>query len=224
MEEKHEAHSVAEQSRFLRWLDNFWYHYKWQTVAFLAVAILLAVALPQCGESKGDGITVTFAGGYVMTGEEQKGLRSALETVAQNGVVLGQYSIFTEEEIVKNNTHIDPETGKEQLDVAGKNADRGYNQDRIRSLQSYLMTGDCGVWIVSPYVYETFIKGGINVVAERRLSELPIYAAYKTVQLLPSDSLVILTRSILGETANDERFAAVQAYYERLTGEMAEID
>lgn len=219
MEEKHEAHSVAEQSRFLRWLDNFWYHYKWQTVAFLAVAILLAVALPQCGKSDGDGVTVTFAGGYVMTGDEQKGLRNALETVAEGGVVLGQYSIFTEEEIVKNNTRIDPETGKEQLDVAKKNADKAYNQDRIRSLQSYLMTGDCGVWIVSPYVYETFIKGGINVVAERRLGDLPIYEAYKTMQFLPSDCLVILTRSILGETAKDERFAEVQAYYERLIGE-----
>ena len=144
MEEKHNAHEVAEQSKFLRWLDNFWFHYKWQTIAVLLVVVLLAVTLPQCGKSEGNGITVTFAGGYVMTNEEQSGLKSVLG--AADGdlrVTMGQYSILTEEEIVANNTYTDPQTGEEKLDTVGRNLDRGYNQDRIRTLQSYLMTGDC---------------------------------------------------------------------------------
>ncbi len=225
MEEKHNAHEVAEQSKFLRWLDNFWFHYKWQTIAALLVVILLAVTLPQCGKSGGDGITVTFAGGYVMTNEEQSGLKSVLG--AADGdlrVTMGQYSILTEEEIVANNTYTDPQTGEEKLDTVGRNLDRGYNQDRIRTLQSYLMTGDCGIWIVSPYVYENWFDGKIQIVENRRLGDLPIFEEYGVTQFMVKacgDYRVILTRSVMGETSKDSAFEAVRAYYERLTGTTA---
>ncbi len=225
MEEKHNAHEVAEQSKFLRWLDNFWFHYKWQTIAVLLVVVLLAVTLPQCGKSEGNGITVTFAGGYVMTNEEQSGLKSVLG--AADGdlrVTMGQYSILTEEEIVANNTYTDPQTGEEKLDTVGRNLDRGYNQDRIRTLQSYLMTGDCGIWIVSPYVYENWFEGKIQIAENRRLGDLPIFEEYGVTQFMVKacgDYRVILTRSVMGETSKDSAFEAVRAYYERLTGTTA---
>lgn len=225
MEEKHNAREVAEQSKFLRWLDNFWFHYKWQTIAALLVVILLAVTLPQCGKSGGDGITVTFAGGYVMTNEEQSGLKSVLG--AADGdlrVTMGQYSILTEEEIVANNTYTDPQTGEEKLDTVGRNLDRSYNQDRIRTLQSYLMTGDCGIWIVSPYVYENWFEGKIQIAENRRLGDLPIFEEYGVTQFMVKacgDYRVILTRSVMGETSKDSAFEAVRAYYERLTGTTA---
>ena len=225
MEEKQNAHEVAEQSKFLRWLDNFWFHYKWQTIAVLLVVVLLAVTLPQCGKSGGDGITVTFAGGYVMTNEEQSGLKSVLG--AADGdlrVTMGQYSILTEEEIVANNTYTDPQTGEEKLDTVGRNLDRGYNQDRIRTLQSYLMTGDCGIWIVSPYVCENWFEGKIQIAENRRLGDLPIFEEYGVTQFMVKacgDYRVILTRSVMGETSKDSAFEAVRAYYERLTGTTA---
>lgn len=222
MEEKHEAHEIVGQSKFLKWLDNFWFHYKWQTIAVLMVVILLAVTLPQCGNSKGDSVTVTFAGGYAMSGDEQQALKNVLLTVASDGVTLGQYSIFTEEEIEKNNTYKDPNTGEEKVDLAGKNSDRGYNQDRIRTLQSYIMTGDCGVWIVSPYVYESWFDGKIQVVEDKRLGDLPIWEAYGAVRFLSPDCRVILTRSVFGETAKDKTFEAVRAYYDNLTGAVVE--
>lgn len=219
MEEKHDAHEVAEQSKFLRWLDNFWFHYKWQTIAVLLVVILLAVTLPQCGKSRGEGITVTFAGGYAMSNEEQTGLKNVLLTVDDAArITLGQYSIFTEEEIVANNTHKDPKTGEEKVDLTGKNLDRGNNQDRIRTLQNYLMTGDCGIWIVSPYVFENWFDGKIQVVSDLRLGDLPIYAEYGGMRFLSADCRVILTRSVLGETKQDKTFEAIRTYYEQLTG------
>ena len=222
MEEKHEAHEVTEQSKLLRWLDNFWYHYKWPTIAVLVVAILLAVTLPQCGKSKGNSVTVTFAGGYVMSRDEQQALKNVLLTVESDGVTLGQHSIFTEEEIEKNNTYKDPDSGEEKVDLVGKNNDRGYNQERIRNLQSYIMTGDCGVWIVSPYVYENWFDGKIQVVENKRLGDLPIWEAYGAMRFLSPDCRVILTRSVFGETAKDKTFEAVRAYYDGLTGAVAE--
>lgn len=217
-DKKHEAHEIAGQSKFLRWLDNFWYHYKWQTIAVLVVAVLLAVTLPQCGKSKDGSVTVTFAGGYVMSRDEQQGLKNVLQALTEDGITLGQYSIFTEEEIEKNNTYTDPNTGEEKVDLAGKANDRKYNLDRIQNLQSYIMTGDCGVWIVSPYVFENWFDGKVQVVENKRLGDLPVWETYGAVRFLSPDCRVILTRSVFGETAKDKTFEAVKAYYDGLTG------
>ena len=160
-----------------------------------------------------------------MTNEEQSGLKSVLG--AADGdlrVTMGQYSILAEEEIVANNTYTDPQTGEEKLDTVGRNLDRSYNQDRIRTLQSYLMTGDCGIWIVSPYVYENWFEGKIQIAENRRLGDLPIFEEYGVTQFMVKacgDYRVILTRSVMGETSKDSAFEAVRAYYERLTGTTA---
>lgn len=225
MEEKHEAHEVklTEQSRFWKWLDNFWFHYKWQTIGVLAVVILLAVTLPQCGRGDDDSITVTFAGGYGMSASEQATLKAAIAECA-DGVILtlGQYSIFTEDEITQRNTYSDPVTGEDKLDLAGKNSDRGVNQDRIKTLQSYLMVGDCGIWIVSPYVYESFFEGRIQITADCRLGDTAFYTENAGVHFLSADLRVILTRSVLGETAKDAEYEQIRQFYEALTAPAAE--
>ncbi len=43
--EKLRAGEIKEQSRFLRWLDNYWYHYKWPTLfaAFALVCVIVIV-------------------------------------------------------------------------------------------------------------------------------------------------------------------------------------
>ena len=122
------------------------------------------------------------------------------------------------EEIIRNNTYKDPNTGEEKLDLAGKNGDKGHNVDQIKTLRNYVMTGDCGVWIVSPYVYDNWFDGKVQVVEKKRLGDLPVFAAYGAIRILPEDCWVILTRSVFGETSKDNNFEAVRAYYDSLTG------
>ena len=108
--------------------------------------------------------------------------------------------------------------------MIGKNAAKASNQNNIRTLQNYIMTGDCGIWIVSPYVYENWFDGKIQVVENRRLGDLPIFEAYGVTQFLSKncgDYRVILTRSVMGEMSRDKSFEAVRAYYEKLTGATA---
>lgn len=215
MEEKHEAHDPREQSRFWKWLDNFWYHYKWQAIAVAAVVLLLAVTLPQCG-SRGDSMTVTFAGGYTMNGDEQKALQDVLRAIQSEDadITLAQYSVYTEQELTEMFTYYDEERDEYRVDVASKNSAKGYNTDRIRTLQTYIMTGDCGVWIVSPYVFETMFDGKTQVVSQYRLGDLAVYNSYDALQILSPDCLVILTRSVMGETSKEQEYEKIRAYYD----------
>ena len=56
------------------------------------------------------------------------------------------------------------------------------------------------------------------MVEKKRLGDLPVFAAYGAIRILPEDCWVILTRSVFGETSKDNNFEAVRAYYDSLTG------
>ncbi len=44
-EEKLEPGTLTTNSRVLKWLDNFWYHYKWHTIITLFVAVVVIVGV-----------------------------------------------------------------------------------------------------------------------------------------------------------------------------------
>ena len=46
-DEKVDAEFHYEQSPFLKWLDNYWYHYKWPTIIISFFAIVLIVVIAQ---------------------------------------------------------------------------------------------------------------------------------------------------------------------------------
>ena len=81
-EEKMEnAPDPGKQSRFLRALDNFWYHYKWHTLIALFFAVVLIVCLVQCVSREKTDLTVSFGGAATLSEAEQNALGAALEAV-----------------------------------------------------------------------------------------------------------------------------------------------
>ena len=48
MDDKREAPEITPQSKVLRWLDNFWYHYKWPTIIIAFFLIVGIVGFTQC--------------------------------------------------------------------------------------------------------------------------------------------------------------------------------
>lgn len=55
---------VLPKNKFTRWLDNFWYHYKWHTVIGLFIIVTVTVCtLQMCGKENSD-IYILYSGGY----------------------------------------------------------------------------------------------------------------------------------------------------------------
>ena len=61
-EEKIKGAQIKTDSKFIAWLDNYWYHNKWVTVIVAFFVIVFAVCVLQtCTREKTD-ITVLYAG------------------------------------------------------------------------------------------------------------------------------------------------------------------
>lgn len=228
-DEKREAPDVASQSGFVRWIENFWYHYKWQTVLVVSVLLVLVIGFAQCGKNETTDATVTLAASYSLTEAQMDAVKGILEAAlpqdfdgsGDKAVAVSTHLIHSEAELRALNTYLDAE-GKEQFSATDYQIDKHHNTDRYKTLQNYVMTGESAIWLVSPYVYESLLYNegdeGSNWVAEAiPLKDTAIYQHYDALKALPEDLLLVLTvKPVIGTIADAEVYAQAEAYYNAL--------
>jgi len=77
-DQKLQERAVKTDSKFLRWLDNYWYHYKWVTIVvsfFLIVGIICTVQM--CSAEEPDSC-VLYAGPYLMDSTQAENFRQVM--------------------------------------------------------------------------------------------------------------------------------------------------
>ncbi len=232
-EEKLGAEGIAIRHPAFLWLENLWYHYKW-TILLVAFFLLVAIiCFAQCATTPHKDVYITFSGSYTMTQEEHQAVERVLselskKTFEKDSAAVGvvTYPFYTEEEL--RTLFTDPETG--DFDNAAFNMAKGQNATRLEELSSYMMTGDCSIWLVNAAVYEAqYMKDKLAVpLAETfdtiptgaydeyavRLGDTAIYQYYEALQVLPADTLIVLTRGyIMGASSNKESYAQFKDLY-----------
>ncbi|MBE6646164.1 MAG: hypothetical protein E7611_00820 [Ruminococcaceae bacterium] len=152
---------VTLSSPFLKWLDNFWYHHKWKVIIITFFAIVLIVGIVQMIKKEDYDIEITVATHTVYYTENLDSLEGALVGLmpkdingdGKKNVQLSTYKIYSEEEIKAAN---EAETDAEGNPIIY--ADEAYNKEQIKQFNSYVMTGECTIMIVSEYVYNDIIS------------------------------------------------------------------
>ncbi|MBO5897694.1 MAG: hypothetical protein J6R04_01655 [Clostridia bacterium] len=212
---------LDEKSAFLRWLDNFWYHHKWHTFFGAFILLLLLVMLMQCRNENGNDLVVTYCGPFGFLTAESEGARDALnEAMPQdydgNGekyVEFVRYQVYSEEEMIAD---------KEANDGEGT-VNVSYNAHQLELFNDFMMTGECSIYLLSPYIYDYIQpRGNLKKLAEVmdavpehaydeyaiRLSETALYQNTPALQLLSPDTLVCLTVPYaLGRSSNESYYA-----------------
>lgn len=230
--DKEAGGEIVVSNRFVKWWDNFWYHYKWTVIAVAFFVLVFAVCFVQCSQRTLSDTYVTFSGGFVLSEEENTAVSQVLTglTKTEEGdsksVGIRSYAFFSEEEL--RTLYTDPETGN--FDNAGFNRAKQANADRFSSLQDYMMTGECSIWFLSPTVYEELkMKEDIGVSLETtfgkrpdsayddyavRLGDTELYRYYEALQVLPEDTLVVLSASfVFGASSDEGQYAHVKDLY-----------
>ncbi len=227
-EEKPQAGEIVVKNKFLTWLDNFWYHYKWPFLIGSFFLIVAIVSFSQCSVSKGDVVVrAVFCGDHVMTTEERDGIEDVLTSLLaedkKRQVSVNPYTVYTEEQLRAQYTN-----EKGEFDSYGYQFGKQRTVDALSTFSSYLLTGDCAVFFVSEYVYEqqnmdtlarplTDTFGQVPTSAHDaytlRLGDLDIYREFEELQVLPPDTLVLLTHSYVWGSSKDpatyEEFVAL---------------
>ena len=231
--EKEEAGEVVIQNRFIKWLDNFWYHNRWIIIICAIFLFAFVVCIVQCAGRKISDTYVTVAGGFTVSDKDLAALEEILNDLAgdldkKDPVSVGvlSYTFYSEEELRALFTDDDG------FDNEGYNRARQPNAERFSNLSDYVMTGECSIWFVSEAVYNeldmtkklavplksTFgkeIAGAYDAYAIR-LGDTAFYQYYREkLDFLPEDTLIVLTNpnAVWGASANEKKYAKVIAIY-----------
>ena len=232
-EEKLSGKDIALRNPIFSWFENVWYHYKW-TILLVAFFLFVAVVcFVQCATTPNKDICITFSGSHTMTNEELGAVERVFADLSKStfpeqtptvGIVT--YPFYTEEEL--RALYTDPETG--DFNGSAYHMAKGENTNRLEELSSYMMTGECSIWLVNTAVYEaqhmkeklalplteTFGKTPTGAYDEYaiRLGDTAIYQYYEALQVLPADTLIVFTRGyVMGASSNEETYAQFKALY-----------
>ena len=79
--EKTYTEGIQFKSKFARWFDNYWYHYKWVTLGAIFLVIVIIVAVFQSVEKKKEDITLVYAGPTYITPSQTVSIQEVFNTV-----------------------------------------------------------------------------------------------------------------------------------------------
>ena len=197
---------AVPSGKFLRWLDNFWYHYKWHTVGIaFALIVILVCVLQTCSKESYD-IKMIYAGSAALTGEEAASIDQLMDLTVprdfngdgEKNSALLRHTVYSKEQI-------------EALEKQQITINRQYNSDEYDSFYSEIMAGAAAVYFLEPWIYEELKSnqnGGYLRPLDEVLSETPagalgdgygvrlgdtaLYQKYKVLQALPEDTVICL--------------------------------
>ncbi len=222
---------IVVKNRFLTVLENFWYHYKWTVIVVVFFVLTFAICFAQCATKQTADLSVVFAGGNTLTGDQQAKINEVLDGLAPKDAkdepltsLLIAHSVYTDEEIRAASTDEDgefsPATYQNILQVT---------QNHLDTFGTYIMSGESGVWLVSEYVYEIqnlkklarplselydTVPENANDDYAIRLADTALYQYYDVLKVLPEDTLIVMSAPLaMGAVSNAETYENYLSLY-----------
>ena len=235
-EDKQYAGEIVIQNQFIKWLDNFWYHYKWTVIVvtfFVAVAVVCLVQL--FSRPKYD-TSIVLATSYRMDNAEYGEFEALMQSLMPkdfdgNGekkinVVVYQY--YSPAEIEQAKAEAERES---DLFVINPQ----YNNSELNAFTNFTMTGETSVCIVSPDVYArlcekdrvlplSMIYEAGNMPAGTRedgkgidLAATDLYKYNPAMAVLPNNSILCILRpSVSGYSSKEKNYEKEKLFFAAL--------
>lgn len=238
-DDKLEAGDLTAASPVLRWLDNFWYHNKWTfiiVVFFVSVGIICLVQFFNRPEYD---TSLCYTAPYRMNNEERAAFEDLLDRICpddfsgddEKKVNLVVYQVYSEEEYESESEAYAAETN-ENGDPNSFYINRKYNTDEYNNFNTFTLTGETSVYILSPYMYsilmeadrlkplsEVYTDGNLpkGAMADGfgiALCETDFYKYNPAAQVLPENTILCLHRPTLaGRGKKAELYAEDVAFF-----------
>lgn len=190
-------------------LENFWYHHKWKTIAVVFVAVVLFVCVAQMNARETPDVYVLYAGPYGFAQNEVFQIRDAIRQVMDDYNGDGERGIAMTDFFYLNADQIQAAQEEAAADGATFYMDVVENSRTLERFELEIFSGESVVCMLDPGLYEQ-VKGAgglmplaeiFDTIPETALDEYGIrladteFARYFTsMQVLPEDSVLCIRR------------------------------
>ena len=158
-----------------KWLENYWYHYKWTTIVVLFFVVVLGIGIYQMASKSDYDTQIVYAGPVLLMSEEQiEGVNSAFEAIlpedrdgdGDKAIILHDFTILSDEQYAQKLEEAD---GSLAFDPSTRT-------NYIQNIMTLYSTGESSISLLDPYVYNIFFRQDAYVPLEEILGEKPEYA------------------------------------------------
>ncbi len=164
-------------NKILKWLDNFWYHYKWRVIVIGFFAIVFTVCVTQCATKTDPDVSVLYVGPQVVADEMYVEMENALEKRVDTDYNKDKKISVQITDIV----YLSDEQLKEKQEAAAAEDDYLWydTSSRTQSLnqaKNWILSGQMLICLLDPAVYEIFAAQELFMPLAEYLDEVPEYA------------------------------------------------
>ncbi len=124
--------------KFRKWLDNYWYHYKWQTLIALLFIVTLLIGLWQCVfEKQNFDVYLLYVGPEYIEGGEHQAILDTFESLASTTDFQGGGDGSRDEVNLQNIVYMSDAQIKEYEEMFREDGDGAFIYDRMKNLTAY---------------------------------------------------------------------------------------
>ena len=140
-------------NKVLKWLDNFWYHYKWHVIIILFVAVFLFVAIGQMVKKEKVDVYIMYAGPTAFMAGEIYDIQDTFEEILPDLNGDGEKSVQFIDITVLTDSQIEENRKKAEKDGVDYKPDMEYISQMRQKFKLQLAAGDAYLLLLDPQMY-----------------------------------------------------------------------
>lgn len=164
--------------RFLKWLDNYWYHYKWVTIICVFLAAVLVIGVVQMAGAEENDVGIVYFGPSVLSADQTYEMELAFEQVmskdydgdGKRNALLISMTYMTDEQYEEKMKQAEEDEVYFAYDKSARN-------ETIRQLNTLISTGETVICLIDESMYQTLNEQGCFESLQEVLGYTPSYAA-----------------------------------------------
>ena len=225
--------------KILKWLDNYWYHYKWATIIVTASIVVLVIMISQFATREKVDVSLIYAGPQIVTAnarrdaetEIAKLLDSDLNGDGKKNCAITDFYLLTEAQIAEIQRDYDE---KQEVHVVNRTELAGTETQFTNQISA----GDASIMMLDPYWYDRLKKQNLIVPLDEILDDVPDYAAdefsvrlcdtpfagyFTALRFFPDDTVLCLRRlpvtsAFTGKSSAEKQYEASKELFRKMIG------
>lgn len=218
-----------------KWLENYWYHYKWTTIVVAFLVLVLGIGIFQMCSKEDYDIDILYTGPAMLSEDQKRDLASAFASVmsddfngdGQKTVLINNITVLSDEQIAEKEAEAKAESDRLYYDYQAR-------ETSISQVTTLISSGETVICLMDEYMYNKYVSEDAFVPLKELLDSVPEgahdeYSVYlmdtpfgqyfSACKALPADTLLCVRKSSIftnGRKEAEEQYALNIETFKRL--------
>lgn len=214
--------------KILKWVENYWYHYKWVTVITLFFVLVLGIGIFQMCAKEEDDIDILYTGPAILSADQKQELAAAFAAVmaddfnddGEKTVKISDITVLSDEQLEEKQAEAAAESDWVYYDYQNR-------ENAISNVTALITTGETVICLMDDYMYQKYKAQDAFLPLEDAIGSLPEYAIdeysvhladtpfgqyFSACTALPADTVLCIRRASVLSAGSAKK--AAEAHYQ----------